>query len=246
MKKLEGKVAIITGSASGMGLEEAVLFAAEGAKTVIADMNAEAGEQVAANIREAGGEATFLPVNMTEADSIEKLVADTVEKYGSLDVVVNNAGIFDKYSTILDTDEDFWNLIINVNLRGIFLMAKAALPGMIERGGGTFVNIASVAGLVAGKGGAAYTASKHGVIGLTKHMVSEYAKDGIRTNAIAPGTIVTPLIKDVVANIPTDPVPMKRFGEPAEVAELAVFLASDEAAFMNGAIIPIDGGFTLQ
>lgn len=244
--KLDGKVAIITGSASGMGLEEAQLFAREGAKVVIADVNAEAGEKVASDIKAEGGEATFIEVNMRDGASVQALVDKTVETYGSLDIVVNNAGIFDKYASILDTSEEQWDLILDVNLKGIYLMAKAAIPGMIERGGGTFVNIASVAGLVAAKGGAAYTASKHGVIGLTKHMVSEYAKDGIRTNAIAPGTIVTPLIKDVVANIPTDPVPMRRFGQPNEVAELAVFLASDEAQFMNGAIVPIDGGFTLQ
>ena len=244
--KLEGKVAIITGSASGMGLEEAQLFAREGAKVVIADVNVEAGEKVASDIKADGGEATFIEVNMRDGASVQALVDKTVETYGSLDIVVNNAGIFDKYASILDTSEEQWDLILDVNLKGIYLMAKAAIPGMIERGGGTFVNIASVAGLVAAKGGAAYTASKHGVIGLTKHMVSEYAKEGIRTNAIAPGTIVTPLIKDVVANIPTDPVPMRRFGQPNEVAELAVFLASEEAQFMNGAIIPIDGGFTLQ
>lgn len=244
--KLDGKVAIITGSASGMGLEEAQLFAREGAKVIIADVNAEAGEKVASDINAEGGEATFIEVNMRDGASVQALVDKTVETYGSLDIVVNNAGIFDKYASILDTSEEQWDLILDVNLKGIYLMAKAAIPGMIERGGGTFVNIASVAGLVAAKGGAAYTASKHGVIGLTKHMVSEYAKDGIRTNAIAPGTIVTPLIKDVVANIPTDPVPMRRFGQPNEVAELAVFLASEEAQFMNGAIIPIDGGFTLQ
>ena len=244
--KLDGKVAIITGSASGMGLEEAQLFAREGAKVVIADVNAEAGEKVASDIKAEGGEATFIEVNMRDGASVQALVDKTIETYGSLDIVVNNAGIFDKYASILDTSEEQWDLILDVNLKGIYLMAKAAIPGMIERGGGTFVNIASVAGLVAAKGGAAYTASKHGVIGLTKHMVSEYAKDGIRTNAIAPGTIVTPLIKDVVANIPTDPVPMRRFGQPSEVAELAVFLASEEAQFMNGAIIPIDGGFTLQ
>ena len=244
--KLENKVAIVTGSASGMGLEEAELFAREGARVVIADVNKEAGEKVAADIKSAGGEATFIEVNMREAASVQALVDATIAAYGKLDIVVNNAGIFDKYATILETDESQWDLILDVNLKGIYLMAKAALPPMIEQGGGTFVNIASVAGLVAAKGGAAYTASKHGVIGLTKHMVSAYAKDGIRTNAIAPGTIVTPLIKDVVANIPTDPVPMRRFGQPSEVAELAVFLASEEAQFMNGAIIPIDGGFTLQ
>lgn len=244
--KLDGKVAIITGSASGMGLEEAQLFAREGAKVIIADVNIEAGKKVASDIKAGGGEATFIEVNMRDSASVQALVDKTVETYGSLDIVVNNAGIFDKYASILDTSEEQWDLILDVNLKGIYLMAKAAIPGMIERGGGTFVNIASVAGLVAAKGGASYTASKHGVIGLTKHMVSEYAKDGIRTNAIAPGTIVTPLIKDVVANIPTDPVPMRRFGQPNEVAELAVFLASDEAQFMNGAIVPIDGGFTLQ
>ncbi len=147
---------------------------------------------------------------------------------------------------MLDTSEELWNLIYNINIKAIFHLCKLVLPQMIERHSGAIVNIASIAGLVANKGGAAYTSSKHAVIGLTKHMSSAYAKEGVKINAICPGTIVTPLIKDVVANIPKDNVPMRRFGTPEEVADLVMFLASDDAAFMNGAIVPIDGGYTIQ
>jgi NAD(P)-dependent dehydrogenase (short-subunit alcohol dehydrogenase family) len=133
-----------------------------------------------------------------------------------------------------------------INLTSVFEMTNAVLPSMIKRGTGSIVNIASVAGLVAGKGGAGYTASKHAVVGYTKHLASEYARYGVKINAICPGTIETPLVKDVIANIPTDLVPARRFGQVEEVAELAAFLASDESKFMNGAAVPIDGGFTVQ
>ena len=159
---------------------------------------------------------------------------------------VNNAGVFDKYATLLDTDGDLWDRIYDTNVKSIYRITRLVLPNMLNQGGGAIVNVASIAGLVAGKGGAAYTSSKHAVIGLTKHIASEYGKSGIRANAICPGTIVTPLIAEVVDNIPKDNVPMRRFGEPSEVAQLCLFLAGDDAQFVNGAVIPIDGGYTVQ
>lgn len=244
--KLVNKVAIITGGASGMGLTECEEFAAHGASVVVADLNGEQAEAVAAGIREQGGKAIAVQADVTNTADLETLVNTTMSEFGRIDILVNNAGVFDKYATSLDTTESQWDFYFNVNMKSIFMLCNMVLPVMIEQGSGSIVNIASVAGMVAGKGGAAYTSSKHAVIGYTKHLASVYGKDGIKINAICPGTISTPLIADLLATIPKDAVPVKRFGESKEVAELAVFLASEEANFIHGAMIPIDGGFTIQ
>ena len=243
--KLQGKTAIITGAASGMGLEEARTFAREGANVVIIDVQDEALHKAVEEIS-AVGEVFGIKADLTKQGDIDNAVAKTLEKYGKIDILINNAGIFDKYASLLDTKDELWDLVMGVDVKGLFRMCRAVLPYMLEQKRGTIINIASIAGMVAGKGGAAYTAAKHAVIGLTKHICSVYAQHGIRVNAICPGTIVTPLIADVVDNIPKDNVPARRFGEPIEVAQLAVFLAGDEAGFINGAYIPIDGGFTVQ
>ena len=244
--RLKDKVAIITGAASGMGHGEAIRFAEEGAKVVVADLNLEGAQAVADEIKAAGGEAIAVAVNVMKVEDIESCVKAAEETFGQVDILVNNAGVFDKYAKALDVTTDQWNFMLNVNLTSVFEFSKAVLPGMIERGNGAIVNIASVAGLVAGKGGAGYTASKHGVIGLTKHLSAEYARFGVKINAICPGTIETPLVKDVLAGLSKEAVPTRTFGQVAEVADLAVFLASDEAKFMSGAMVPIDGGFTIQ
>ncbi len=244
--RLKDKVAIITGSASGMGYGEAIRFAKEGAKVVVADLNIEGAKAVADEIKSFGGEAIAVSVNVTKTEDIHNCVKVTEDTFGPVDILVNNAGVFDKYATSLDTPLEKWNFLVNINLTSVFEFSNAVLPSMIERGKGSIVNIASVAGLVAGKGGAAYTATKHGVIGYTKHLSSEYARYGVKINAICPGTIETPLVKDVLATIPKDLVPTRTFGQVDEVADLAVFLASDEAKFMSGAAVPIDGGFTIQ
>ena len=244
--KLQNKVAIITGAASGMGHGEALRFAQEGAKVVVADLNLEGAQAVADEIKAAGGEAIAVAVNVTKSEDIANCVKEAEAAFGQVDILVNNAGVFDKYAKALDVTLDQWNFMLSVNLTSVFEFTNAVLPGMIERGQGSIVNIASVAGLVAGKGGAGYTASKHGVIGLTKHLSAEYARFGIKINAICPGTIETPLVKDVLAGLSKEAVPTRTFGQVAEVADLAVFLASDEAKFMSGAAVPIDGGFTIQ
>ncbi|WP_349729374.1 SDR family NAD(P)-dependent oxidoreductase [Peribacillus frigoritolerans] len=243
---LKDKVAVITGGASGMGKAEALAFAEKGAKVVIADINYEGAQKVVNEIIVNGGSALALHVNMTNSAKINDMVQVILSELGQIDILVNNAGVFDKYKTSLETSEEDWDFIFNINLKSIFLLSNSVLPGMISRGNGTIINISSVAGLVAGKGGAAYTASKHGLIGYTKHLASVYASQGIKVNAICPGTIVTPLTKDILDNIPVDNIPARRFGQQEEVAELAVFLASDQAKFMNGTAIPIDGGFTIQ
>lgn len=244
--KLQGKVAIITGSTSGMGVEEAYRFAAEGAKVVVVGRNQKRLDETCAQIRANGGECIGVAGDITTAEGCDELFRKTMEQYGRIDILVNNAGVFDKYVKLLDTTEELWDSIFNINVKAVFRLCKLVLPQMIERHSGAIINISSIAGLVANKGGAAYTTSKHAVIGLTKHLSSAYAMEGVKINCICPGTIVTPLIKDVVENIPKDNVPVRRFGQPEEVADLAVFLASEEAKFMSGAIIPIDGGYTIQ
>ncbi|RDW20329.1 2-hydroxypropyl-CoM dehydrogenase [Oceanobacillus arenosus] len=244
--RLQNKVALITGAASGMGKGEALAFAKEGAKVVVADLNLEGAKEVVQEIKDNGGQALAVKVDVTKTEDIKAMVQQAKEGFGQIDILVNNAGVFDKYATSLETPLDKWNFFININLTSVFQVTNEVLPDMIARESGSIINIASVAGLVAGKGGAAYTATKHGVVGLTKNLASEYAKYGLKINAIAPGTIETPLIKDVVANIPKDTVPARRFGQVNEVAELAIFLESDEAKFMNGVVVPIDGGFTIQ
>lgn len=244
--RLKNKVAIITGAASGMGQGEAIRFAKEGAKIVVADLNLEGAQSVAAEIKAFGGQAIAVSVNVMKTEDILNCVKETEEAFGPVDILVNNAGVFDKYQKSLDTTLDQWNFLVNINLTSVFEFSNAVLPSMIERRTGAIVNIASVAGLVAGKGGAAYTATKHGVIGYTKHLSSEYAQYGIKINAICPGTIETPLVKDVLAGISKEPVPARRFGQVEEVADLAVFLASEEAKFMSGTAVTIDGGFTIQ
>ena len=240
------KTAIVTGSASGMGLVEAQLFAEKGYKVALLDVNEEGLTSAVDQITSAGGDAEGFTIDLTDHDSMVSTVKAVEESFGKIDVLVNNAGVFDKYQTSLDTPRERWDFLMAINLNSVFDMCNAVLPGMIARGEGAIVNIASVAGLVAGKGGAAYTASKHAVIGYTKHLASVYSPEGIRINAVAPGTIVTPLIKDVVDSIPTDPVPLRRFGQPEEVAETVFFLADGKAGFVNGTTVTIDGGFTIQ
>lgn len=243
--RLQDKVTIITGAASGMGKAEAIRFAKEGAKVVVADLNLEGAEAVVKEIKENGGQALAVKVNVTVNADLENMVKTAVDTFGPIDILINNAGIFDKYTNSLETTEQQWDLIFDINIKAIFKITNLVLPAMIERGKGTIVNIASIAGLVAQMGGAAYTASKHAVVGYTKHIAAVYSSKGIKINAIAPGTIRTPLTEEMLKTRPTNKIPLDRFGNDYEVAELAVFLASDESQFMSGAIVPIDGGYTI-
>ncbi|URM42547.1 glucose 1-dehydrogenase [Acinetobacter sp. AS23] len=245
MSRLQNKVCIITGAASGMGESEAIAFAQQGAKLIIADMNLEQANQVAGKIINAGGEAFAFQVDVTQFNQLKQLVEFTLEKFGRIDVLLNNAGIFDKYTNSLDTTEELWDTMFAINVKAVFNLSNLVLPKMIEQGSGAIINIASIAGLVAQMGGASYTASKHAVIGYTKHLAAVYAKHGIKINAICPGTIRTPMTAKMLETRPTDKIPLDRFGEASEVAELAIFLASDEARFMNGSCITIDGGYTI-
>lgn len=240
------KTALITGGASGMGLVESRLLAEHGHQVVILDLNADGLNDAVASIREANGTAEGYEVDLTDHDGINEVISEITAKYETIDVLVNNVGVFDQYLASLDTPREKWDFLLAINLTSVFDMTNAVLPHMLKARSGAIINIASVAGMVAGKGGAAYTATKHAVVGYTKHIASEYGPEGIRCNAVLPGTIETPLIAEVADSIPTDAIPSRRFGQPEEVAELVAFIASDKAAFINGAAITIDGGFTAQ
>jgi len=249
--RLQGKVSVVTGSGAGMGRAIALRFAAEGSAVVATDVDAVAAERVAAQIVDAGGEAIAVGMDVSSPESVAAAAEVILGRFDRLDVIVNNAGIFDFFSTLHNTSPAQWNRILGVNLTGPFLVTQALLPRVISSGGGSVVNISSVAGLVGSGGGAAYTASKHGLIGLTKQLTVAYGKDGVRFNVICPGSVDTDLTKDlfhgegseaVVAQ--ASAVPAGRYAQPEEVANLALFLASDEASFVYGGVYTVDGGMT--
>lgn len=250
------KVALVTGSGAGIGRATALQFAAEGARVVVSDIHKEDGEETVALILDAGGEAVFIGCDVADPGAVNALVAETVKTYGRLDCACNNAGIEGVIAPLLDqTIEDF-DRVIAVNLRGTFLCLQAEIRQMLANGGGTIVNLASVAGLIGFPGLSPYVATKHGVNGLTKNAALEYGKSAIRVNSVCPGGIDTRML-DSLADQATagaqsskemmDPLhPIGRIGTPQEVAELIVWLCSPRASFVTGANIPVDGGFVAQ
>ena len=248
--RLEDKVALITGGARGQGETEARLFVQEGAKVVIADILEAEGNAVVAEIGEAGGEASFAMLDVTSEDDWRKAGEFTMDTYGRLDVLINNAGIY-KRTPIVETDIEEWNRIMDINSTGVFLGTKHAIPAMQKSGGGSIINISSTAGLVGSGRGSAYGASKGSVRLFTKYTAIQHAADGIRANSIHPGPIDTEMIAD---NISTPEgmaesvgrVPLGRIGTVMDVAYGALFLASNESSFMTGAELVIDGGITAR
>ncbi len=246
--RLEGKVALISGAARGQGATEAQLFSDEGAKVVLADVLEVEGIAAAAEIRERGGDASFIKLDVTDEDDWRRAVEFTVETYGKLDILINNAAIYLR-TPIVDTELDEWNRIMDINSTGVFLGTKHAIPAMQRSGGGSIVNISSTAGLVGSARGSAYGASKGSVRLFTKYTAIQHALDGIRANSIHPGPIDTEMIK---ANLSTPEgraesvgrVPLGRIGDVMDVAYGALFLASDESSYMTGAELVIDGGIT--
>jgi NAD(P)-dependent dehydrogenase (short-subunit alcohol dehydrogenase family) len=249
--KLKQKSAIVTGAASGMGAAIAELFAKEGAKVILADYNLEGAEAVAARIRENGGTAKAIRVDVAELTDVENMVETAVNEYGTLDILVNNAGIMDGFEPVADITDEKWERIFAVNTTGVMRAMRKAIPIFLEKGSGVIINIASTGGFSGAHAGAAYVASKHAVIGLTKNTGFMYANKGIRCNAIAPGAVATN-IGASIQNV--NPFGMERAGmthklsprsgQSEEIAQVALFLASDASSFINGAVITADGGWT--
>jgi 3-oxoacyl-[acyl-carrier protein] reductase len=247
MKKLENKIAIITGGADGIGKATAIRFALEGAIAVIWDLNEEKGIRLTEEIRSDGGEADFYKVNTADYQQVENAAAAVVEKYGQVDILINNAGITRDASLKKMTVEQ-WHQVIDVNLNGVFYCTKAVSPYMMDKGYGRIISTSSVVALYGNFGQTNYVATKAGVIGMTKTWARELGRKGITVNAIAPGFISTEMValmpENVLASM-REKVPLGRLGKPEEIASAFVFLASDEAAYINGAVLSVDGGITI-
>ncbi|MEW6226873.1 MAG: SDR family oxidoreductase [Bacillota bacterium] len=250
--KLNGKVAIITGGGSGIGLAAAVRFAAEGTKLVVADVRDAALET--GQIVEQGGEALFVQADVGSEDEVEALFSKTIRTYGRVDILVNNAGV-ELAKKITDTSQAEWEHLMSVNLKGVFLCSRVAIPLMQRTGGGVIVNVASEMGLVGGSEIAAYCASKGGVVQLTKAMAIDHGKEGIRVNCVCPGPVATPLLERIVESSPDpekerqsiiDKTVLGRLGRPEEIASVILFLASDESSYMTGSVVAVDGGWTAR
>jgi NAD(P)-dependent dehydrogenase (short-subunit alcohol dehydrogenase family) len=252
MNELTGKVAIVTGGSAGIGRAAAVALAAEGARVAVADIDVGRGEQTAKEISDKGGTAMFIRTDVTDDDSVAALVAETVARFGGLDISFNNAGIEGTPAPTAECTPENWQRTLAVNLTGVWSCMRHEIPRMLERGGGSIVNMSSVAGLVGFATIPAYTASKHGVAGLTKTAALEYAEQGIRVNSVCPGVIDTEMIQRFTggqaeaeaAMVATEPV--GRLGHPEEIADAVVWLCSDRSSFVTGQAIAVDGGFTAR
>jgi 3-oxoacyl-[acyl-carrier protein] reductase len=245
--RLKGKVSIITGGASGIGKATVLKFAQEGAIVIVCDLNQEAIDATVNEVKAAGGEAVGYIVNVTNKSQINDMVGDVKARFGRIDVLVNNAGIVQDAQLTKMTDEQF-DLVIDINLRGVYNCAKAVVDTMVAQGGGVILNASSVVGVYGNFGQTNYAATKFGVIGFVKTWAKELGKKGIRANAVCPGFVATPILKampEKVIQAMEDRVPMKRMAQPEEIANLYAFLASDEASYINGAAIEITGGLTL-
>lgn len=261
MVDLTGRVAVITGGETGIGLAIARSFALAGAKTLIGGILEEEGIAGAGEIAKQGGDVNFLKTDVRNADEVERLVETAVSRYGRLDIMVNNAGVFDGFADCLETTESLWDKVLTINLRGCFFGCQAALRRMMPQGYGRIINTSSVGGLRGAADGAAYTASKFGMVGLTRQIACTHSEYGITINAICPGVIQTDIRGNSAAilgsdgafmqrGVGADPdaykrmVPMRRKGLPQEVADVALFLASEQASYVSGQAIAIDGGWT--
>lgn len=254
MERYKDKVVLITGASSGIGKASALKYAAEGAKVVVADVSQEQGQAAVKEINSQGkGESLFIHCNVGDASSVQKMVRQTIEKFGRIDVAVNNAGIGGASAHTAEYPEDEWQKVISINLTGVYLCMKYELQEMVKAQKGVIVNMASVLGKVGFMGSAAYVASKHGVVGLTETAALEYAPRGIRVNVLCPGFIYTPMLEnagldkdDEIHHAIANMHAMKRMGTPEEVADALIWLSSDEATFVTGHSLAVDGGFLAQ
>jgi len=252
MGRFDGKVAIVTGASSGIGRATALAFAREGARVVVADVLVAGGDETVRTIKKAGGQAIFIKTDVSRTTDVQAMVERAVRKYGRLDYAFNNAGIEGTAAPIADSSEENFDRVIGINLKGVWLCMKYEIPEMLKHKGGAIVNCSSIAGLVGFPGVTPYVASKHGVVGLTKAAALEYAKAGIRINAVCPGVIRTPMIERFTGGkaeaeaqlIAAEPV--GRIGTPEEIAEAVVWLCSDAASFVTGHPMAVDGGWVAQ
>ncbi len=243
--KLAGKVALVTGGASGIGRASALALAEAGAQVMVSDMNTAGGEET---VKLIGSGAAFCRADVASAGDAEALVGATMERFGRLDYAINNAGVGGDMLLTHQREEAIWDLIMNVNLKGVWLCMKYEIPALLAGGGGSIVNIASAAGLIGFRYASAYAASKHGVVGLTRSAALEYARQGIRVNAVCPGFTDTPMVDDVKAASPqmaeatVRSIPMRRLGTPEEIAQAVLWLCSEDSSFVTGHALAIDGG----
>jgi len=250
--KLANKVALITGAGSGMGKSAALIFSREGAKVAAIDINEAQVKETAAEITQHGGSAIALRADVSKSEDVKRMVDETVAKFGALNIVYNNAGIEGESNFISNMTEDQFDRVIAINLRGVFLGMKYSLPHLIKAGGGSIINQASIAGLIAVRGGAGYAAAKAGVLALTRVGALEYGRYNIRVNAICPGAIETPMAQRIRQGQPPNPKAIQRISvlgrmaEAEEIAKVALFLASDDSSFATGAPFIIDGGWTIM
>ena len=248
MRKLENKVAIITGAGSGIGKATALLFAKEGAKVVVSDINEEHGNNVVEEIKSSGAQAVFVKADSSCPEDNERLVKETLKAFGKLDVAVNNAGIGGEVNKAGDMSVEGWKRVIDINLSGVFYGVKYQAPAMVKNGSGSIINIASILGQAGFATSSGYVAAKHGVVGLTKSAAWEYAKDKVRINAVGPGFIYSGMVnEETMGREALDFLETKhafgRLGEPEEIAAMLLFLASDDASFVTGSYYPVDGGY---
>lgn len=252
MGKLEGKVSIITGAGSGIGKSTAILFAKEGSKVVVVDCVVEGGKKTVDLINKDGGEAIFIEADVSKSADVQRAITSTVDKYGKLDILYNNAGVEGILAPIHESTEENFDRVISINLRGVFLGMKYGIIQMLKQGGGVIISTASVAGLIGFPNITAYCASKGGVVQLTKTAALEYATQNIRINCICPGIIWTPMLERFTGGDEetkkqfTAMEPVGRMGKPEEVAQAVLFLASDDASFVTGVPFPVDGGYIAQ
>ena len=248
------KVALVTGSGSGIGRATAIAFARQGARVVVSDINPQAGEETVAHIRDAGGDAIFVAANVSDGAQVKALVAQAVEKYGQLDFAFNNAGLTQNSQPLAEQPSDTYDKLFDVSVRGVWLCMRAEIEQMLKQGHGNIVNMGSMSAVNGIAGLTTYTGTKHAVLGLTRGAALDYAKQGIRINAVGPGTIDTPMIERFIELAGTDKVmepiraahPIGRTGRPEEVAEAVLWLCSDASSFVLGQILMVDGGYSVQ
>jgi NAD(P)-dependent dehydrogenase (short-subunit alcohol dehydrogenase family) len=251
-KTMKGKIALITGGGSGIGRAAALLFAREGATVVVANRRVENGNETVRLIGDEGGEAIFIQADISKKDDVQSLITSIIERYGKLDYAFNNGGVDGKPAAIVDCEEEDWDYIVDINLKGTFLLMKYEIRQMLKQGYGSIVNMSSICGTVARPNRCAYTASRHGIEGLTKVAAIEYSSKGIRINAVAPGSIRTDIFYRSTKGNPEKEKyyasghPIGRVGEPEEAAQAALWLCSDAASFVIGHTLMVDGGFTKQ